>query len=490
MTTVAKFESDFESWRKEARRLLQLQIKPFEIEWSQSEGNLSLFENFEANNISPPVAADKEHDKEHYKEQRPQTKISVTREFLEMAELVACARDSDRWSLLYRLLYRIHFENPKLLQIVIDPDVHKALGLMKSIRKDIHKMHAFVRFKKAAVNGLDIYLAWHRSEHFILRLTAGFFVRRFGDRPWSIFTPDLSAHWDGEIVKYADGIEQHEFPHTDSFDDLWKTYYSSIFNPARIKIKAMKAELPTKYWQSLPEAQIIQQLVREAPARLQRMAQNQNHRAQVPKTENWQQLKAAALNCNGCPLRQQATHLVFGEGPEQSELMIVGEQPGDSEDLQGRPFVGPAGQLLDECLKTAGLNREHIYLTNAVKHFKWKPVETGNGKMRLHQKPSGSEMHACKPWLEAEITSVKPRVILALGATAATSIRGRLPKISEERGQIFHNSPLASFVLLSWHPSAILRSSTAQEAAERKLQLIADLRLAASCLAPAVIDVP
>ena len=336
-------------------------------------------------------------------------------------------------------------------------------------------MHAFVRFKKAVIEGQETYLAWHKPDHFILEMTAPFFVRRFGDKPWVIFTPDRSAHWNGKELVYGDGIEQRDFSHADDFDEIWKTYYRSIFNPARLKIKTMRAEMPKRYWRSLPEASVIDELIRSAPARLQKMSLHQNRAATVPETKTLDELRMAALSCRSCPLAEIGSQVVFGHGAIDATLMIVGEQPGDQEDVQGLPFVGPAGEVLNRCLAYAGIDRNKVYLTNAVKHFKWKR----SGKTRLHQKPSGAEMHACRPWLEAEIEKIKPKVILALGATAATSVLGRLPKISDERGKSQISSTYNCNVIISWHPSAILRSLDDRDRALKEKQLSADLSLAA-----------
>ena len=160
-----------------------------------------------------------------------------------MSEAVAYARDEDRWSLLYRILYRLQHENSALMNVVVDPDILRASGLCKSVRRDIHKMHAFVRFKRALIDGNEVYVAWHRPEHLTLKPGAPFFARRFGDRRWSIWTQEESAHWDLEKITFAPGMEQHEFLTKDNWDDVWKTYYKSIFNPARIKIKMMKQEM-------------------------------------------------------------------------------------------------------------------------------------------------------------------------------------------------------------------------------------------------------
>jgi probable DNA metabolism protein len=458
---TAQFEPTLLSWRDEARRLLARNISPDQIQWSQSDGTLSLFGN--------------QSDQKSAEDRQP---FSVSREFLTLAQEVSCARDDSRWSLLYRILYRLKNEDKHLLQITVDPDIYRALELQKSIRKGLHKMHAFVRFKKSDLDDQEVYLAWHCPEHLILEMAAPFFVRRFGDRPWSILTPDLSAHWTGHELKFTAGIPQNQFLLKDDFENLWKTYYSSIFNPARLKLKAMKTEMPTKYWKSLPEVEIVQQMIREAPARIEKMARNQNQNAVVPPAENLKELHQAALKCTACPLYERAENLVFGEGPESAEIMIVGEQPGDFEDQRAKPFVGPAGEILNKCLSHLQLLREELYLTNAVKHFKWKPSETPQGKIRLHQKPSGSEMHACRPWLQAEIQKVKPKVIVILGATAATSLLGRLPKISQERGKLIFDSAFAEALILSWHPAAILRSSTPEEAKQRTEELTQDLQKA------------
>lgn len=464
---VAQFEPTLKGWREEARRLLIQQVTPDQVEWFKNEGNLSLFSEI------PQMRISVEKEKNIF---------LVPKEFLEMARLVACAKDSDRWALLYRILFRLKNENAHLLKITVDKDIHRAQQLMKSVRRDMHKMHAFVRFKKTFFDDVEYYLAWHEPVHQILKETADFFVRRFGDKPWMIFTPDMSAHWDGEKLQFAEGMPQNQFLLKDDLDDLWKTYYSSIFNPARIKIKAMKAELPPKYWKSLPEVSLINDLIRSAPARLEVMRKNQNVQAQVPEVTSLAELQVAAKNCKACPLFEKAHNLVFGVGPANAEIMLIGEQPGDQEDKTGKPFVGPAGHILQQALQEINLDQKDLYLTNAVKHFKWVPHETAQGKMRLHKKPSGSEMNACKPWLEAEIKKVQPRIIVALGATAATAVLGKLPKLSDERGKIIRNNHWAEIVIVTWHPSAILRSSTPDDAKIKRQEFVQDLKLAQSLL--------
>lgn len=173
----------------------------------------------------------------------------------------------------------------------------------------------------------------------------------------------------------------------------------------------------------------------------------------IPERPTLPSLRAAAASCQACELWTRGTQTVFGEGPARGSVMFVGEQPGNEEDLAGHPFVGPAGRLLDRALETAGIDRRDVYVTNAVKHFKWEP----RGKRRIHQKPNAAEIRACHPWLEAEIAVVRPRAIVCLGATAAQALFGRDFRVTQRRGEIF-SSPLAPLVMATVHPSSILRA--------------------------------
>ena len=194
----------------------------------------------------------------------------------------------------------------------------------------------------------------------------------------------------------------------------------------------------------------------------------------VPDEPTLARLRDAAAGCTACPLHLTGTQTVFGEGARQATVMLVGEQPGDREDVEGRPFVGPAGRLLDEALEEAGIDRDDAYVTNAVKHFKWTP----RGKRRIHQKPSWGEVAACRPWLEAELDLVKPRALVLLGATAAQGLLGRDFRVTQQRGEAIE-SPLAPLVVATVHPSSILRARDEDRAAERAA-FVADLRKVAS----------
>jgi uracil-DNA glycosylase len=196
----------------------------------------------------------------------------------------------------------------------------------------------------------------------------------------------------------------------------------------------------------------------------------------VPEQRSLAALRDAAAGCRACPLWKLGTQTVFGEGPEDAQVVLVGEQPGDQEDRQGRPFVGPAGRLLDQALQEAGIDRSRAYVTNAVKHFKWK----ARGKRRIHQKPDAAEIAACRPWLDAELATVRPEVLVCLGATAAQALLGRGFRVTRERGT-WVDSDLAPLVTATIHPSAILRGEPSER--EAQLQgLVADLRLVADAL--------
>ena len=197
----------------------------------------------------------------------------------------------------------------------------------------------------------------------------------------------------------------------------------------------------------------------------------------VPRITNLDKLRAAVQKCTGCDLYKNATQAVFGEGPSNAHVMLVGEQPGDQEDRQGKPFVGPAGALLDKALEDAGIPRDDVYVTNAVKHFKWEP----RGKRRIHKKPRISEIKACRPWLEAELRAVEPAVVVCLGATAAQAVLGPQFKLMQNRGRV-QTSPLAERVVATIHPSAVLRAPDSEGRRQAYQMLVDDLTVVARLL--------
>jgi len=195
--------------------------------------------------------------------------------------------------------------------------------------------------------------------------------------------------------------------------------------------------------------------------------------ARPPDTTSWSTVREAAKDCEACHLYKRATQTVFGEGPKGATMMLVGEQPGDYEDVAGRPFVGPAGKIMDQALEEAGIERSRVYVTNAVKHFKWEP----RGKRRIHQKPNSREIAACRPWLEAELRIVKPKLVVAMGATAAQTIFGAGFRVTRERGKVL-SSKLAPRVLATVHPSSLLRQPDEASREREYRHFVADLRAA------------
>jgi uracil-DNA glycosylase family protein len=199
--------------------------------------------------------------------------------------------------------------------------------------------------------------------------------------------------------------------------------------------------------------------------------------APAPATTSLSTLAKAAAHCTACPLYKNATQTVFGEGPKNATLMLVGEQPGDQEDLAGKPFVGPAGQILNRALKDAGINKDEVYVTNAVKHFKWEP----RGKRRIHQKPNSRDIAACRPWLEAELRIIQPALLICLGATAAQTIFGPSFRVTRQRGEILQ-SEIAPRVLATVHPSSLLRQPDEASRKREYSHFVADLRVAIKAL--------
>ena len=473
--------TNFDDWRQTARSLIGSKSSPVDVQLVEDDGQRSLFEN-ELGETKPA-------------QKKPL--FRVPREFISLAQTVGYHRDANRWNLLYRTLWRIKNEQPHLLEIETDEDVHRLIQMEKQVRRDSHKMKAFVRFRKVIRDEEEFFIAWHQPDHRIVRRVAPFFSRRFAGMNWTILTPDESVTWDQQSLQYGKGVTRSKAPDFDELEDLWRTYYANIFNPARVKVKMMKTEMPVRYWKNLPEANIIDDLLADAPRRVEQMiAQHEGFEKTAvdfikDDGENpftLASLKEMALACTACDLHHKATQTVFGEGPVDAKIVLLGEQPGDQEDIAGKPFIGPAGKVLDQAFQAAGLDRSQLYMTNVVKHFK-HTVATDEGsppsllnnlrKRRLHQKPSAREVRCCRPWFEAEWSCLTDaEVLICLGATAGKSVIGPGWKISEIRGR-FVDSDYSRKTLVTWHPSAILRSLNDSAREQKMKQLIEDLKLAA-----------
>lgn len=455
----------FDEWRARARGLLRADVPPEEVIWTCV-----------GDDDQPPLRFDKVEEVSSPPENDEVSHAAaVPREFVRLASTVACHRDPERWSLLYRILYRLTHGERHLLEVEVDGDVRRCQLMEKAVRRDAHKMKAFVRFREIACDGKSNFVAWHRPDHLIVGQVAPWFARRFSAMRWSILTPDASVHWDIRALSFGPGVRRSDAPTADdSLEDLWRAYYAAIFNPARLKLKAMKAEMPVRHWATLPETRELPRLIRASRAREAEMRDAPAPSASqfLPRVaRTLPTLREAIKVCQGCELYRHATRAVFGEGLATARVMLVGEQPGDVEDMWGRPFVGPAGQLLDAALLAAGLDRAELYLTNAVKHFKYDR----RGDLRQHRSPAGAEVAACQPWLEAEIDALQPRLIVALGATAALSLLGRKIKVTEARGHFLaHHRAESIFVTV--HPSYILRVPDATRRAAEYARFVADFQ--------------
>ena len=444
MTTITLASpDDFDGFRGAVRRLIGAAVAPEAVSWQVAGDAGGLF------GADEPPPADAE--------------LRVPKAFPDLARRVICNRDAERFALLHMALVRLQ-AHPKLLEDSADPLVRRLELLAKAVGRDVHKMRAFVRFREVPDPEGERFAAWFEPEHHIVRLNAGFFVRRFANMRFSILTPELCAHWDCKETVFTPGATKADVPDDDPIEATWKTYYASIFNPARLKVAAMTSEMPKKYWKNLPEAALIPELIAGATKRTRTMIDA----GQVSGSLG--DLRAEASACQRCDLWRPATQTVFGEGPTGAALMLVGEQPGDQEDLAGRPFVGPAGQLLDAALVEAGIDRSKAWVTNAVKHFKFEP----RGKRRIHAKPDTGEINACRWWLDAERAALKPKVVVALGASAARGLTGKTVTIGKERGRAIAQ-PDGSELWITVHPSYLLRIEDPAMAAAERVKFVSDL---------------
>jgi DNA polymerase len=441
-------EEDFDGWRDSARALALARVPPEEVSW-QVGGARDLFGDEAVLPAGGPA-------------------FSVPRPFVDLAKTAICHSDPERFSLLYALLLRLRAQ-PRAIEDAADPLVRRLQRMAKEVRRDMHKMHAFVRFREVEEDGGTRFVAWFEPDHHIVRSNAGFFVRRFANMRWSILTPELSIHWDCETLTEGPGATRADAPDGDPVEETWRTYYASIFNPARVKIKAMTKEMPKKYWKNMPETALVGELIKGAQAREAQMVDTS--RAQIGDNARtaWDAVRAEALGCTRCHLYECGTQTVFGEGPLDARIMFVGEQPGDQEDLAGRPFIGPAGQLFDRALGEAGVDRSTTYVTNAVKHFKFE----ARGKRRIHSKPNGPEIDACRWWIEQERILIRPPITVALGATAARSLFGKTVTIGSMRGRA-HQAIDGGETWVTVHPSFLLRVQDNKEA--EYARFVADLR--------------
>jgi len=451
--------ADQDGFRSAVRRLIAAGVQPEQVVW-QTADTPTLFDA-SASSQAPPV--------------------SLPKDVADIARLVVCHCDPQRYALLYTLIWRIHNGERALLEVQSEQLVHRLSLLAKGVRRDLHKMHAFLRFRLVPDAEEERYVAWFEPEHFILEETADFFVCRFRSLKWSILTPIGSLHWDGEELRTGPAARRETAPVPDAFEAGWAGYYASTFNPARVNRAAMLREMPKKYWRNMPETNLIPDLIRTAGSRVETLmttspapSRRRSPERAVAARHASEPKTLAQLNAiisASEPFVKGGTRAVLGEGPLHPAIAFVGEQPGDQEDLQGRPFVGPAGQMLDAAMKQAGIDRQASYVTNAVKHFKYEQ----RGKRRLHQKPTMGEVRHYRWWLEKELELVQPRLIVALGATAVMALAGKALPITRSRGPAEFDGH-AGFITV--HPSYLLRIPDADEKRKAYDAFVADLKAA------------
>jgi DNA polymerase len=426
-------ETDWDGWRQAARRLVLSGAEPADLTWSVG-GEMDAL---------PDSAGS----------------FNVPRALVSLASIVIQAREAERFGLLYSLVWRAH-AGERLLEDATDPDLVLARRLALSVRADAHRMRTHIRFLALPEKETRRYLGWYEPMHFVLPANAQLLARRFPDRLLSIVTPDGAAHWDGSSLRFGSGLRH-------AADDAtlrawWDQHGTALIDQAVAGT-------------SVPEAEALDEIPRppDRPALGPVVIEAERDPGLIKAAR-------AALVCDHCPLYAPATQTVFGEGPAGARVMFVGEQPGDQEDVIGRPFVGPAGQMMDRAFEEAGIDRRTVYVTNAVKHFKF----TQRGRRRIHQTPEVPEIRACGFWLDTERTHVRPRLLVLMGASAARAVMGRAVTISRERGRPI-NLPDGQTAFVTVHPSYLLRLPDADAKAREYAAFVRDLRTVRAMMEPA-----
>jgi DNA polymerase len=424
-------------------------VPPESIEWASRQDDGDLFsgaaEAVEPEPASPSAPA-----------------FSLPREMMELLAQAACFSAADRWAFLYKVLWRWQLGEHDVLSAA-DADGARLHAMVKAVRREEHDMHAYVRFReRMEADGAPRFVAWFEPTHEVLPQVARHFARRMGGVTWMIATPSATVMWDGAELHTGPAVMRGAADIEDEGEAMWLAYYRSIFNPARVNAALLRSHIPSRFWKNLPEGAIVPQMISAAANGERRTGQTsavgrRSGATTIPVSAERAQperVDPTTLDqCRRCDLWKTATQAVPGVGPKKARIMLVGEQPGDQEDLAGLPFVGPAGAMLDRAMAEAGVERGGVYVTNAVKHFKWEP----RGKRRLHKTPAQREIAACHLWLEEELARVQPQVIVALGSTALKSVtRDGAATMKSVMGAPFEHE--GRWVVAVYHPSYVLRA--------------------------------
>ena len=422
-------ETDWEGWRKAARSLVLADVAPEDVHW-----------------------AVRSHDEEGDPLPEGQGSFSVSRALVSLAALAIQAREPDRFDLLYRLVWRAN-AGERVLEATDDEAVRHAQSLAFAVRAEAHRMRTHVRFLPVREGNAVRYLGWYEPAHFVLEANAQLIARRFPELAISIMTPDGGAHWDGSELRFSQGVRRSTIEDDAALQAWWAAHQAALLREARVGTAILEAEALDEAPRS-PDRPAIGPVVLPLAA-----------------DPPLQEVLHEASDCRRCHLWEAATQTVFGEGPAHAKVLFVGEQPGDQEDVIGRPFVGPAGQIMDRAMEEAGLDRRTIYITNAVKHFKFEP----RGKRRIHKTPEAPEIQACRFWLDVELVRLRPKLVVAMGGTAARALLGRPVTITRERGRPIE-MPDGQAAFVTVHPSFLLRVPDEATKAREYRAFVADLR--------------
>jgi uracil-DNA glycosylase family protein len=376
--------------------------------------------------------------------------FTLSRALVSLAAQAFQAREAERFGLLYTLVWRAHHGGLDVGDAG-DLDLRIARRWALAVRADAHRMRTMVRFARVTVDDQPHFLGWYEPDHFVLEANARFMARREPPGRFTIVTPDGTAHRDQDGLRFGAGLK-----HPGDDDTLlawWDAHRDALLRDAHAG-------------GGLPEAEELD----EVPRPLDRPALGPVVLAER-QTSATRELAREARGCERCALHGPATQTVFGEGPRDARVLFIGEQPGDQEDLIGRPFVGPAGQLLDEALEEVGIDRRRIMISNAVKHFKFTP----RGRRRIHQSPSPREIDICRFWLDAERAAANPALLVLLGGSAGRAVLGRPVTVTRERGRPF-SLPDGGTAFLTVHPSYLLRQPDEASRAREYAAFVRDLR--------------
>lgn len=464
---------NFAQWRAAARALLAQGVRPEEVDWRDgASADASLFDAPETAPAAPPV-------------EEGISSLRIPRDLLQQLETASCYRQPRRYALLYRILWRWQ-QGEREAWSAADEDGLELASMIKAVKREEHDMHAYVRFRERQSDEGPRFVAWIEPTHDVLARVGRHFAERMGKASWMIATPDATLAWDGHRLEMAPPLPAPPTRQDDQGEALWLSYYRSTFNPARVNARLLQSHIPARHWKNLPESQVVPAMVKNATAGARKIGQfeavGRRQGSTIPIAAEHAQprrprnapAKEKLDQCRRCELWERATQAVPGKGAAHARIMLVAEQPGDQEDLAGEPLIGPAGKLLDEALAAAGVARDSLYLTNAVKHFGWEP----RGKRRIHKTPSQRNIDACHVWLEEELAKVQPKVIVALGSTALKAVSGmRQVKLNESLGQPLEVD--GRLVVSCYHPSYVLRVRDAEGRRKAFDVVVAALQLAA-----------